>query len=61
VLTVLVLAVLAVLLLEAAGFDHRVATASIALLTVDVFASWFVIARAGRGPSRRVTRARAIR
>jgi len=58
---VLVLAVLAVLLLDAVGFDHRVVTASVAVLTGDVYASWFLIARASRGSSRRVTRARAIR
>jgi hypothetical protein len=46
---VLALAVLAVLLLDAAGFDHRVATGSIAVLTGDVFASWLLIVRANRG------------
>jgi len=34
-----------------------VAAASIAVLTGDVFASWFLIARASRGSSRRPTRA----
>jgi len=57
VVAVFVLVALAVLLLDAAGFDHRVAAASIAVLTGDVFASWFLIARASRGSSRRPTRA----
>jgi len=52
---VLVLGAVTVLLLESAGFDQRVAAGSIAVLTADVFASWFLIARASRGSPRRVT------
>jgi hypothetical protein len=52
---VLALAVLAARLLDAAGFDHRVAAASIAVLTADLFTSWFLIARANRGSSQRPT------
>jgi hypothetical protein len=58
VAAVLVLAVLAAGLLDLAGFDRRVAGDAIAVLTCDVFASWFVIARANRAPSRRLHRAR---
>jgi hypothetical protein len=58
VVAVLVLAVLAAGLLDLAGFDRRVAGGAIAVLTCDVFASWFVIARANRAPSRRLHRAR---
>jgi hypothetical protein len=53
---VLALAVFAVGLLDAAGFDHRVAAASIAVLAGDLFTSWFLIARANRGSSQRPTR-----
>src|SRR4051812_23554151 len=59
VAVVLTAAVVAVLLLEAAGFDPRVAAASIAVFTGDLFVSWILIARAGRGSPRRRTRARA--
>ena len=57
--TVLVVAVLAVVLLDLAGFDHRLAAGAIAVLTCDVFASWVLIARANRGSSRRPRRARS--
>jgi hypothetical protein len=57
---VLALGGLAVRLLDAAGIDHRVAAASIAVLTTDLLTSWFLIARANRGSSHRPTR-RALR
>jgi hypothetical protein len=53
---VLGVAVFAVVLLDLAGFDHRLAGAAIAVLTCDVFASWVLIARANRGSSRRLRR-----
>ena len=59
VATVLGMAVVAVVLLDLAGFDHRLAAGAIAVLTCDVFASWVLIARANRGSSRRPHRARS--
>jgi hypothetical protein len=47
--------------LVSAGFDHRVVAGSIALLTRDVFASWFLLARASRGSPRRPTPVHAQR
>jgi hypothetical protein len=56
---VLVVAVVVFVLLDLAGFDHRLVAAAIAVLTCDVFASWVLIARANRGWSRRLGHARS--
>jgi Flp pilus assembly protein TadB len=61
VIAVLVLALVAVVLLDAAGFDQRVAAASITVLACDVFASWSLITKASHGSRRRMTRARPPR
>ena len=53
------MAVVAVVLLDLAGFDHRLAAGAIAVLTCDVFAGWVLIARANRGTSRPLRRARS--
>jgi hypothetical protein len=50
------LAVLVVALLDAAGFDRRIAAASIGVLAADILVSWYLIARANRGAPRRPTR-----
>jgi hypothetical protein len=61
VATVLALSVVAVVLLDAAGFDRRVAAGSIAVLACNVFASWSLITKASHGSRRRITRARPLR
>jgi hypothetical protein len=61
VIAVLVLSVVAVVLLDAAGFDPRVAAASIGVLACNVFASWSLITQASHGSRRRVPRARPPR
>jgi Flp pilus assembly protein TadB len=61
VIAVLVLSVVAVVLLDAAGFNPRVAAASIGILACNVFASWSLITQASHGSRRRVPRARPPR